>query len=288
MENNPHFLININGQFFNENEAKISVLDRGFLYGDSVYETTRTFDRKPFRIDQHLDRLFESASKLEFTPRLSKAEIKNQISKTIEHSEFNNLMLRIVLTRGTNADLGLSPDLSSSDNLIIYAKEIKPQPERLYTEGVKVISYKKKTSTLGSYAKSASYQENVMAMKKAHENQAYEAIMINENDRVTEASTSNLWLIKDGMIKTPVVSEGLLLGLTRKTLLEICRKYNFNHQEVTLTLKDFLEADEVFLTSTNRDLVPIVQVDKTVISNGKPGQKTLELLNLYRQFVKSN
>lgn len=288
MSNSEMFLININGEFFNEKNAKISVFDRGFLYGDSVYETTRTFSRSPFRLDRHLDRLFDSAQKLEFTPRIPKSQIKDEVLKTIAKSPFENILLRIVLTRGTNQDLGLSPELSHSDTLIIFTKEIKEPPAHWYSEGVKIISHKKKTSTLGPYAKSASYQENVMAMKKAQELGAFEALMINEHDLVTEASTSNLWLIKDGIIKTPSSDEGLLLGITRKTVLEICHQEGLKVEETHLTLKEFLSADEVFLTSTNRDIVPIVQIDDTLIANGKPGAMTHKLLFLYRQFVKSN
>lgn len=288
MLTNENFLININGEFFNEKNAMISVFDRGFLYGDSVYETSRTFNRSPFRIDRHLERLFVSANKLEFMPRLSIIDIKNEVLKTIEKSPYENILLRIVLTRGTNSDLGLSPDLSAKDSLIIFTKEIKDPPSHWYTEGVSIISHKKKTSTLGPYAKSSSYQENVMAMKKAQDQNAFEALMINEHNLVTEASTSNLWLIKDGVIKTPSSDEGLLLGLTRKTVLEICQIEGLKALETHLTLKDFIEADEVFLTSTNRDIVPVIKIDEISIGNGRPGEMTLTLLKLYRQFVKSN
>jgi branched-chain amino acid aminotransferase len=279
------FLININGEFFDESNAKVSVFDRGFLYGDSVYETTRTFSKKAFRIEKHLDRLFTSAHKLDFIPRLTQEEILDQILLTIEKSPFENVTLRIVLTRGTNSDLGLAPNLSNRDNLIIFTKEILPNPTWWYDQGVKIISYKKKSSTLGSYAKSGNYQENVMAMQKAHEVSCYEALMINEKNFVTECSTSNIWLIKDGVLKTPSIDEGLLAGLTRDAVLSVARQNHYNVEEVHLLISDFLNADEVFLTSTNRDLVPVIQIDQSIISKGIPGPLTQALLKLYRQYV---
>ena len=130
------FLININGEFYNEETAKISVFDRGFLYGDSVYEATRTFNGKAFRIERHIDRLFKSASRIALYPNLTKEDILTEINKTITKANTPDLSLRVVLTRGTNSDLGLNPALSSTDNLIIFCKAIAPNPEWWTTKGV--------------------------------------------------------------------------------------------------------------------------------------------------------
>lgn len=283
------FLININGAFFNEHNALISVFDRGFLYGDSVYETTRTFSRIPFRFDKHLERLYLSAAKLDFYPVITPDKISSELHKTIQHSPHDNILIRLVLTRGTNHDLGLDPALAGPhENLIIFTKEIAPPPLHWYEKGVEIISYQKKSSVKGAYAKSASYQENVMAIKKANEHKAFEAIMINAEGLITECATSNIWLVKNQQVTTPPLEDGLLNGLTRQTILEILSREKIIHGERHLTLQDFLMADEVFLTSTNRELVPVVAIDGHQIGSGSPGAMTHHLLNLYRQFVISN
>lgn len=279
------FLININGQFFDEKTAKISVFDRGFLYGDSVYEVTRTFNRKAFRLDSHLDRLFVSALKIELFPTLLKSQIALQIQQTINTSTHEDILLRIILTRGTNSDFGLNPDLSSENNLIIISKAIAPNPDWWLSVGVSMVFYKKKSTQVGSLPKSGNYQENILANKLAIENGAYDAIMINSKEHVTEGSTCNIWLVKDGIIYTPSLSDGVLEGLTRKTIFEMAQKYGINVLEKSLTRNDFSSADECFLTSTTRNIVPVTKIEGKAIGSGLPGKITLSLLETYLKYV---
>lgn len=279
------FLININGEIFDETTAKISVFDRGFLYGDSVYEATRTFNRTPFRIHQHLDRLFNSAVKIELSPTLSRSEILRAIDQTIKASAHENILLRIILTRGTNNDLGLDPELSSGNNLIIITKPILPNPDWWYTTGLSASFYKKQSSQRGSLPKSGNYQENILAHKEALAHGAHEAIMVNTEGHVTEGSTSNVWLIKNGKILTPALKDGVLEGLTRKTLFEMATRSNLPISEKSLTQKDFLKADECFITSTTRNLVPVTKIDGKTIDDGRPGKMTMELLKNYLNFA---
>lgn len=279
------FLININGELFNEETAKISVFDRGFLYGDSVYEATRTFNRRPFRINQHLDRLFVSADKIELEPTLSREDILKALDKTIAASPHENHSIRIILTRGTNRDLGLDPELSSQNNLIIMTKAIPDNPEWWYTEGVSMIFHHKKSTQKGSLPKSGNYQENMLAHKDAIAQGATDAIMVNTEGHVTEGSTSNVWLVKNGKILTPTLADGVLEGLTRKTLFEMARAQNLPLFEASLTQDDFMNADEVFVTSTTRNIVPVTKIANRLIRQGKPGQTTLELLAKYLEYV---
>ena len=282
------FLININGTIQNGPEAKISVFDRGFLYGDSVYEATRTFNKKPFRIDQHIDRLFLSAEKISLAPTWSKEAILNEVIKTINASPYDNVTVRIVLTRGTNTDLGLDTELSSSNNLIIFTKEIKPNPASWLTEGVSMIFYQKKIKASGSLPKTGNYQENILANKAAHEKNAYDAFLINTDGHVTEGSTSNAWIIKDKNLYTSPLTDGVLDGLTRKALLEMARRdlLPIPLIEKSLTKADFLNCDECFITSTTRNIVPVTTIESIGIGNGKPGVLTLELNKRYLEFVK--
>ena len=281
------FVININGELFSEDNAKISVLDRGFLYGDSVYEATRTFNFHPFRLNQHLERLFNSAHKIDLIPSFSKEKIHELVLQTVKESPHSNQALRIVLTRGTNCDLGLNPNLANENNLIIFSKEISENPSAWLIDGVDAIFYQKLSTQKGSLSKTGNYQENLRAYRQALEAQAFEAIMINPDGEVTEGTTSNIWLIKKGMILTPTLDSGVLEGLSRRALFELARRDNLPIKEAILTKQDFLSADECFLTSTTRNLVPITKIENQLIGNGKPGPKTLELLKSYLEFVSS-
>lgn len=282
------FLININGIISKGPEAKISVFDRGFLYGDSVYEATRTFEQRPFRIERHIDRLFLSAEKISLVPTYSKKMILHEVLKTIEASPHKNITLRIVLTRGTNSDLGLDTDLAGPNNLIIFAREIKPNPSEWLTDGVSMIFYQKEIESRGSLPKTGNYQENIQAYKKAHEQKAFDAFMVNTNGHVTEGTTSNAWIIKNGILLTPPLLDGVLDGLTRKTLIEMAhaKALPLALMEKSLSKDEFLEADECFLTSTTRNIVPVTKIENRLINGGLPGPITLKLLKLYLDFVK--
>lgn len=282
------FFVNINGTLFPGQEAKISVFDRGFLYGDSVYEATRTFNKRPFRIDQHIDRLFLSAEKISLSPTYSKEVILSEVLKTIEASPFENATIRIVLTRGTNQDLGLDPELSGPNNLVIFTKRIKPNPAWWTTDGISMIFYQKKILASGSLPKTGNYQENILANKEARERGFYDAFMVNTDGHITEGTTSNAWMIKDGILFTPPLSDGVLDGLTRRALFEMGRRQMLPLPlvEKSLGKEDFLSADECFITSTTRNIVPVTKIESRLIGSGKPGKLTLELLLRYLEFVK--
>ena len=281
------FLININGQIHKGPEAKISVFDRGFLYGDSVYESTRTFSKKAFRINQHIDRLFLSAEKIFIIPTFTKEQILCEVLKTIQASSYNDIILRIVLTRGTNNDLGLDPDLSGKNNLIIFSKEIKPNPASWLSNGVSMIFFQRQMEVSGSLPKTGNYQENMLGLRQAHLVSAYDAFLINTHGYVTEGTTSNAWIIKNGVLYTPSLADGVLDGLTRKTLLEMakCHKLPLPLIEKSLTPEDFKTADECFITSTTRNIVPVTILEGQKIGSGTPGKVTLKILELYLEFV---
>jgi branched-chain amino acid aminotransferase len=279
------FVININGEFFSEETAKISIFDRGFLYGDSIYEATRTFNKKPFRLNLHLERLFESAQKIELIPTFTKDEIRDEIEKTIAFSGSENSTLRIILTRGTNSDLGLDPALASANNLIIITKPIAENPKWWLERGLNVIFYQKKSLERGSLPKTGNYQENMLAYKKAQMMGADDALMLNSDGQLCEGTTSNLWIFKNNELLTPSLSLGLLDGLTRKALFEVCKVHQIPCKEAILTQGDLLNADEAFITSTTRNLVPITKIEGTSIGSGRPGTKTLELLKFYLDYV---
>ena len=279
------FVININGEFFSEETAKISIFDRGFLYGDSVYEATRTFSKIPFRLNLHLDRLFESAQKIDLTPTFTKEEIKAEIEKTIAHSGSENSTIRIILTRGTNSDLGLDPALAIKNNLIIFTKPIAENPAWWLEKGISAVFYQKKSSERGPLPKTGNYQENMLAYKRAQLLGADDAIMLNSDGHLCEGTTSNLWIFKNNELLTPSLGLGLLDGLTRKALFEVCSLHQIPCKEAILTQGDLLNADEAFITSTTRNLVPLTKIEETPIGSGRPGSRTLHLLKLYLDYV---
>lgn len=277
------FIINLNGELHDEDSAKISVLDRGFLYGDSVYEATRTFNRIPFRLDQHIERLFDSASKIYFIPKTNREKIKSEVIKTLKATSFENVSIRIVLSRGTASDLGLDPELAISENLIIYVKELKPNPTWWYETGVKLGFYQKESSSKGSLPKTGNYIENMLAHRKAISLGLYDSIMINNDGHITECTTSNIWLVKNSVIFTPSLDEGVLPGLTRSTILSMPRQFPI--VETKLTPQAVIDADECFITSTTREIVPVTEVDLKKIGNGTPGPITIKILQEYRSRI---
>ena len=186
--------------------------------------------------------------------------------------------------------MGLSPDLSGPNNLVIFTKEIKPNPSSWLTEGVAMVFYQKKQSVFGSLPKTGNYQENMLAYKKAQEEGSYDAFMINTKGHVTEGTTSNAWLIKNGVLYTPDLKSGVLEGLTRKTLFEMAEKKQLPLPliEKSLSPEEFLNADECFITSTTRNILPVTKINQKPIASGLPGKQTLELLRLYLSFVENH
>ncbi len=276
------FVININGEIKDEKTATISVLDRGFLYGDSVYEVTRTFNKSPLRLDKHIDRLFSSAEKIFFIPKVSKEEIKKEVLKTINHCEFENAFIRLVLTRGVNRDLGLDPDLAIYENLIIYMKELRPNPNWWYEDGVKLKTYLKESSSRGALPKTGNYVINMLAYKDAVSHSFYDALMVNSDGTVTECTTSNIWIVKNGTLLTPSLDVGVLPGITRSTIIEMkC----FPVHECQLRIEDIYSADECFITSTTREIVPVTKLDLNLIGDGKPGKVTVSLIAKYKAYI---
>lgn len=281
------YLVNINGELFLGPEAKISVFDRGFLYGDSIYEATRTFNKKAFRLNLHLDRLFFSAEKIDMPLTYTRKELIAEVEKTISASAHKDASIRIVVTRGTNSEISLNPKFAEKNNLVIFLKPIKPNPSSWLSEGVSMIFHHKSQSLSGAFAKTGNYQENMLAHKAAVEKEAYDAFMVNSDGHITEATTSNAWIIKDNILYTPPLDDGLLGGITRLALIEMSQAQLLPIPLVlkSLSTDDFIKADECFITSTMRNLVPVTKIEGRPVGDGRPGTLTLRLLSLYLDFA---
>lgn len=281
----PNILVNINGHLSAPEEARISVFDRGFLYGDSVYEVTQTINGIPFRLDLHLERLRKSASKIGLPILQSDLDIKKQIARTITHLDETTVYLRIIITRG-EGEISLDPNMEGHENMVIIAKELKPYPLHWYEQGVRVIiadTIRNPSESIDPNVKSGNYLNNVMAYGEASKIGAYDAIMLNHQGEVTEATTSNVWVVKDKTLYTPPLRSGLLEGLTRAALLEICHHNQIAVFEKTLLPSELFDADEIFLSSTTKRLIPITTLNQQKIGTGLPGALTQKMRQLYDQ-----
>ena len=280
-------IINLNGKMVPREEARISVLDHGLLYGASVYETLRTYGGKPFLLDAHLARLRESARGICLSLPFSDSQLKEEVRKTLGASNNPESALRIIVTCG-EGDLGYDPALCASPSLILLAYPLVPPPSEVYERGVAVslVSIRRNlTDALNPVVKSGNLMNPRLAWIEAYRKGAYEALMCNYKGELTECAMSNLFLIKHEVLKTPAPESGILPGLTRNLVLQVARDQSMNAQETSLIPGDLLEADEAFLTATSREIVPVVRCDERVIGTGYPGPLTRWLHERYKDKV---
>ncbi len=285
---NSSFLISVNGKISAAEDAKVSALDRGFLYGDSIYEATRTFDKKIFHWDFHLDRLFQSAEKISLKITYSRNEISKLVQDIVDIHPAKHITLRLQLSRGTNKKIGLSKNqCNDGNNIIIYADELKPNPEWWLTKGLSLTSYTLQTQKSGPLAKSGSYLENMLAYDYALDNGFHDSVLLNKEGFILEGTTSNLWFIdQQDRICTPELDLGLLDGITRRVLFKVFKEHHLNVVEGKFKLDELLKAREVFITSSSRFIVPVTSIHNQLIGSGVPGKLTLKLLELYMNEIK--
>ena len=273
-------------------DARVPVFDRGFLYGDSVYEVTRAFGGVPFALDEHLDRLERSAAGLLMrTP--PRAAIKKAVLDTLAAAQLDDAYVRIVVTRGAG-EIALDPAAADEPRLIVIARPPKPPPPEAYRDGVEVAIVGRTryapgvpTSTVDPQVKSGNYLGSVMAVAEARKRGAYEAILCDNVGRLTEGSSSNFFLVRGHWVSTPPLSVGLLEGITRRKVLEILAAEKVRCAEQPLWPIDLHRADEAFLTSSVRGVVPITRADGEPIGDGKPGPITRRVMQAYDALVRA-
>ena len=280
-------IINLNGKIVSREEARISVMDHGFLYGASVYETLRTYGGKPFLLDAHLSRLRESAQGIYLCFPFSDTQIKEEVRKTLQASNYPEAVLRIVVTCG-EGDLGYDPALCTAPSLILLVYPLVPPSSEIYEKGVvlSLVSVRRNlASALNPAVKSGNLLNPRLAWVEANRKGAYEALMLNYKGEITECAMSNIFLVRNGVLKTPALECGILPGLTRSLVIQVARNQFIEIQETSLFPADLFEADEAFLTVTSREIVPVVRCDDRVIGTGCPGPLTLCLRDRYREKV---
>lgn len=242
--------------------ASVSILDRGFLYGDSIYEVVWTFAGKLFGLQEHLDRLRQSAAYLYLDVPWSDAHIQTEIERTLQQAGNSESYIRIIVTRGVQQEIALLPSQDLQPHLAIVVKPISPQPVLPQGIHLRVVSRQRLDQlALNPAAKTGNYLNSILALLEARQSGADDALMLNSQGELTEATTSNLWLISQGVVRTPAVEAGILHGITRYFLLKLLRQMGIPDEEVSLKTEDIWSAEEAFLSSSVRLLVPVKRID---------------------------
>ncbi|HKY21495.1 MAG TPA: aminotransferase class IV [Vicinamibacterales bacterium] len=285
-------IVNVNGQITDDRHAVVSVFDHGFLYGEGVYETLRTYRQRPFLLERHLRRLRNSAEMMALDVPLTDAELGDRIVHTVQHATPLSPMgaewyIRVLLTRGVG-ELSYDPAVTPTPTVVIIVKPHADPPQELYTNGVRAIIssiVRNHPGTVSPMIKSNNLMNNALAMQEGIKRGAFEVIMRNYRGELTECSMSNLFLVNGGTVLTPPLSAGLLPGITREVVFEIGSDLGVSVRESTLRDEDLFGAEEVFLTGTTREILPIVEVDDRAIGSGIPGPMTKKLHAEFRRRV---
>lgn len=281
--------IYLNGEFVTKENAKVSVYDHGFLYGDGIFEGIRVYNGNVFRLDEHIERLYESALSILLQIPLTPEEMIDAVVKTIRKNELRDAYIRLVISRGTG-NLGLDPRSCATPNVIIIAEQLQLFPQELYDTGMKIITVptrRNKPDALNPKIKSLNYLNNILVRIEAHLAGVSEALMLNSEGYVTEGSGDNIFLVKKGVLYTPPCYVGALQGITRQAILDIADRLGYKVKEEPFTRHDVYVADEVFLTGTAAEVISVVEVDGRQIKDGKPGPVTKHLLTEFRKFVEA-
>ena len=280
-------LVLIDGRPMPPESAKISVFDRGFLYGDSVFEALRTYGGRPFALDQHLTRLAASAARVFIDLPVSLEQLAREVQSAIVGAGNAESYVRLTVTRGVGETLGLDPGLSRHALRVIIVTPLKSPPPETYREGVCVITHRTERVTdhsAAAGAKVGNYLMAVMANREARLANAAEALIIDGRGCVIEGATSNVFVVlRDGTLITPPESDGILLGITRETVLAVAATLGIPIQLRSLPLDSVKDAAEVFFCSSIRELMPVIGVDGATMGEGVPGPVTLRLLTAFRE-----
>jgi branched-chain amino acid aminotransferase len=276
----------VNGRITPADQAVVPVYDHGFVYGEGVYETLRTYNRVPFLYDRHMRRLRQSAARLLLDVPFDDATLLRWIEETMaEAGELDEGYIRILLTRGVG-DLNYDPKTTPTPTTVIIVKPFDPPAARVSADGIRISlvdMLRNHPKSVNPVIKSNNLLNNALAMQAAYRAGAEEALMCNYRGELTECAQANFFMVRGGAALTPVSGAGLLEGVTRAFVFELGRELGIDVREEVLTPKDLASADEMFITSTTRALSPVVTVDYRVVGSGKPGPVTKRLLERYQQ-----
>jgi branched-chain amino acid aminotransferase len=273
----------LDGALVSKDEAKISVFDHGFLYGDGVFEGIRVYEGTIFKLQEHIDRLYESAKTIALDIPLSPEKMIQATVETVAANGHRNSYIRIVVSRGFG-DLGIDPAKCPKATVVIICDSISLYPQKFYEEGIPLITASTRRvpgQCLDPRVKSLNYLNNILAKIEARRAGVPEAIMLNIEGRVAECTADNLFIVKNGTLITPTLMEGALGGITRSTVIDLAEESGMPTLEGAVGMHDLYNADECFLTGTGAEIVPVIQIDGRVIGDGRPGPVQKQLLAAY-------
>jgi branched-chain amino acid aminotransferase len=275
----------IDGQFHSEADAKISVFDHGLLYGDGVFEGIRIYHGRVFKLNEHIERLYWSAKAILLNIPLTPAELIQATLATCRENRLTDGYIRLVVTRGRGT-LGLDPRRCPKASIIIIASKIQLYPQEYYDRGLDIVTVPTTRSLVNSVnpaIKSLNYLNNILAKMEANLAGVEEAIMLNSEGFVAECTGDNIFIAQKGRLMTPPLSAGALYGITRNTVLDCARALGITTSEPNLTRYDLYIADEMFLTGTAAEIIPVVKVDGRIIGTGSPGPLTRRLIDAFHE-----
>jgi branched-chain amino acid aminotransferase len=280
-------LVWLNGELVPKSQAKVSVFDHGFLYGDGVFEGIRAYNGKVFMLDEHLDRLYDSAKSIWLTIPLTKEQMKDAILQTLRANKLRDAYIRVVVSRG-EGDLGLDPRKCPKPNIVIITDRIELFPEELYERGIEMVTVSVRRNSpqaLNPNIKSLNYLNNILAKIEAINAGKPEGLMLTLDGYVAEGTGENIFIVKRGELFTPPAYMGILKGITRQVVMKLAQEEGIPFHEAVLTLHDVYNADECFLTGTGAEIIPVVKLDGRVIGDGVPGPITKTLIQKFRQYT---
>ncbi len=266
-------VVYINGLFTPLCNAKVSIQDRGFCYGDGLFETLRASKGKIFRLEQHVDRLLKSLPQVFIDLPMTRYELMAVTQDTLARNKYKEAIIRLTVTRGdTQSNIQVDPD--TSPTLVVNIRAFTPLPKAAYKKGVKIKLFQERANLINGLdkrLKSCNYLSNILIRELSDRKNFMEGVVVDPDFGVTEGTTSNVFIVKQGVLKTPPASPYVLEGITRQVVLEIAREHKIPFLEKRITLEDLLKADEVFITNTGIEIVPVTQIDSQAIGNKKPG-----------------
>jgi len=280
-------VIYLDGKFVGRDEAKVSVYDHGLLYGDGIFEGLRVYNGRIFKLEEHVDRLYESAKAILLDIPMTKQEMVDAHVETVRRNGLRDVYIRSLVTRGVGS-LGVDPRSCPKPSVIIIVDKIALYPAELYQKGIDAVTVPTRrpaVDALSPRVKSLNYLNNVMAKMEAVRAGAFGGILLNGEGYVTEGTADNIFVVKHGILYTPPTFVGILQGITRDTIMELATCLGYSVKEQVLTRHDLYVADEIFFTGSGAEVIPVIAVDGRSIGDGKPGRITWHLIEEYRALV---
>jgi branched-chain amino acid aminotransferase len=259
------------------------------LYGDGVFEGIRAYGGRVFKLKEHIDRLYDGARGIMLDIPLTKEEMTEVVLETLRRNQLKDAYIRLVVSRG-KGDLGLDPRKCQKPTIICIADKIVLYPEELYTEGMEIITAatrRNRPEGVNAQMKSLNYLNNIMAKIEANLAGVPEALMLNTEDYVAECTGDNIFIVKNGVLITPPPFVGILVGITRNTIIELAKQMGIKVEEKVFTRYEVFTADECFLSGTAAEAIPVVKVDGRPIADGKPGPVTKKIIEAFKELIKT-